>query len=358
MARVTLTSIKVHARQRRLFMAAIGDGAQYELMLEYNVEVHDCVENELMRPFYPNGLEAAADRARGWPTVEYPSEALNACSRFFLRHQSLWIVPADAASVGSDSGGLPFEPLLTPYRRQLKTEDGVVRVFVHQFNGVSPFAPQPVRRPLSQRLDIRVYHQQTEVYIVEDLPQFANLFKVFVREAPHVHYLLKQVYRCTDPPSSFEREVTLLAGLPPHPNIVRLHGLVGSRARGPDADVVLDGMLLTLVDGRNLGTFSEATAVQQARWVSDIRRALDFLHGLSPPRVWGDGKPWNVVISSDDDRAVLVDFGGGATPGWVDAELADTIAGDEQAFGRLVDFIHSLSVVVDSDAPSVAPLTG
>lgn len=81
------------------------------------------------------------------------------------------------------------------------------------------------------------------------------------------------------------------------------------------------------VDGPNLGEVTKATTAQKAWWTIDIRSVLDYLHGLSPHRIWGDVKPWNVVTFSDDDRAVLVDFGRGASLGWVYALLANTCAG-------------------------------
>lgn len=51
--------------------------------------------------------------------------------------------------------------------------------------------------------------------------------------------------------------------------------------------------------------------------------------------IWGDGKPDNVLINSKTDDSWLIDFGGSFTEGWVDVELKETLAGDEQALGKI-----------------------
>ena len=55
--------------------------------------------------------------------------------------------------------------------------------------------------------------------------------------------------------------------------------------------------------------------------------------------IWGDGKPDNILIHDKIDDAWVIDFGGGYTKGWVDEELQETLEGDEQALGRIHDFL-------------------
>lgn len=72
------------------------------------------------------------------------------------------------------------------------------------------------------------------------------------------------------------------------------------------------------------------------KWLDQITRSIKGLHTCGV--VWGDVKPDNVLIDSQDD-AYLIDFGGGYTRGWVDQELANTVEGDLQGLQRLSEFL-------------------
>src|SRR5262249_17783499 len=61
------------------------------------------------------------------------------------------------------------------------------------------------------------------------------------------------------------------------------------------------------------------SAERRQKWASQIREAVDQLHGVGV--IWGDGKGSNVIVD-EKDNAWLIDFGGGFTEGWVDKELA------------------------------------
>lgn len=50
--------------------------------------------------------------------------------------------------------------------------------------------------------------------------------------------------------------------------------------------------------------------------------------------VWGDVKPDNVLVNAEDD-AVVIDFGGGFAPKWVDQALENTKDGDDQGVSRI-----------------------
>ena len=69
------------------------------------------------------------------------------------------------------------------------------------------------------------------------------------------------------------------------------------------------------------------------KWADQIRDAIEYLHDKE--LVWGDAKPANVLINADGN-AVLIDFGGGATRGWVDSENYETYHSDLQGLERIV----------------------
>lgn len=87
------------------------------------------------------------------------------------------------------------------------------------------------------------------------------------------------------------------------------------------------------------------------RWAQQLRESADALHALG--LVWGDGKPGNLVVGVGEAHNVtgaghgeeeapsgdlwLIDFGGGWTDGWVDADKEDTMEGDEQAIRKILD---------------------
>ncbi|KAK4098290.1 hypothetical protein N658DRAFT_509630 [Parathielavia hyrcaniae] len=71
------------------------------------------------------------------------------------------------------------------------------------------------------------------------------------------------------------------------------------------------------------------------RWARQIRDTVAALHEAGI--VWGDVKRDDVLIDVHGD-AWIVDFGGGRTEGWVDADTAGTVDG---AIGRISEFIAS-----------------
>ncbi|TVY87562.1 hypothetical protein LAWI1_G005477 [Lachnellula willkommii] len=89
---------------------------------------------------------------------------------------------------------------------------------------------------------------------------------------------------------------------------------------------------------KNTNTNTEiVTPERRRKWAEQIRRNIALLHDIGV--LWGDGKPENVLIHSGTDDCYLVDFGGSWTDGWVDAELRETEAGDEQALTRILYFL-------------------
>lgn len=90
--------------------------------------------------------------------------------------------------------------------------------------------------------------------------------------------------------------------------------------------------------GRSL-TDADVSVVPEATrqgWAAQIRGTLDWLHIIG--LVWGDGKLENVIIDKDD-QAWLIDLTGDWTRGWVDADVAGTVEGDDQALQNLRKFL-------------------
>jgi hypothetical protein len=103
--------------------------------------------------------------------------------------------------------------------------------------------------------------------------------------------------------------------------------------------------LRALLDGVERGTIApdEATAALRQKWATQIRDTLAELHSLGI--LWLDIKTDNVLIDEDGD-AVVVDFGGGNTVGWVDRDKYGSMEGEMQGLGKIM---VALGVEANSD---------
>ncbi|KAF5010164.1 hypothetical protein FDECE_3657 [Fusarium decemcellulare] len=116
--------------------------------------------------------------------------------------------------------------------------------------------------------------------------------------------------------------------------VSRLHGLV------QDESGQVLGLFLTYIDCRRL-TLSCAvkpdtpTALRE-KWMAQLQGSVGELHKAGV--FWGDVKPDNVLIDSNQD-AWVVDFGGGYTEGWVPRELTGTMDGDRLGLEKIAEFI-------------------
>ncbi|RWA12174.1 hypothetical protein EKO27_g2925 [Xylaria grammica] len=94
----------------------------------------------------------------------------------------------------------------------------------------------------------------------------------------------------------------------------------------------------TMLTSRLAGILKEKRGereIQQStksKWAEQIKSSLQQLHAYGV--VWGDAKPDNVMIDSNND-AVIIDFGGGYTHGYVTLELMETVEGDWVGFEQL-----------------------
>ncbi|KAK0709129.1 hypothetical protein B0T26DRAFT_754385 [Lasiosphaeria miniovina] len=82
------------------------------------------------------------------------------------------------------------------------------------------------------------------------------------------------------------------------------------------------GLLLTPIDIKAAGPLSCCISPIGTRWATQIEAAVSALHKAGI--VWGDVKAENVLVDRDDN-AWIIDFGGGYTRGWLDADLAGTV---------------------------------
>jgi serine/threonine protein kinase len=77
----------------------------------------------------------------------------------------------------------------------------------------------------------------------------------------------------------------------------------------------------------------EATTALRQKWAAQIRDTLAVLHSLGI--LWLDIKTDNVLIDDDGD-AVVLDFGGGNTVGWVDHDKYGTMEGELQGLAKIM----------------------
>lgn len=97
--------------------------------------------------------------------------------------------------------------------------------------------------------------------------------------------------------------------------------------------------LQALLDGVARGTIpaDEATPSLRRKWAMQIRKTLRGLHNLGI--LWRDIKTNNVLIDENGD-AVVLDFGGGNTLGWVDPDKYGTMEGEEQGLGKIMEALN------------------
>lgn len=140
---------------------------------------------------------------------------------------------------------------------------------------------------------------------------------------------------------SMQREISLLqqiaeAKFNPRLRTPTLLGLVSSEN---DSSLII-GLLMDYINSR----FSDLSSIEiesipqvtRGKWAKQISDDLGRLHrsGL----VWGDAKAGNVVLDKESNPWII-DFGGGSTVGWVDANLANSVPGDLQGLQQIRRFL-------------------
>lgn len=93
----------------------------------------------------------------------------------------------------------------------------------------------------------------------------------------------------------------------------------------------------TTLDPVMEGKAGEVTLSTKRKWMAQIENTVAELHKKNI--IWGDAKPGNIIIDTDDN-AWLIDFGGGFTEPWVGLEQYETREGDLQALKRIRDILQ------------------
>ena len=123
-----------------------------------------------------------------------------------------------------------------------------------------------------------------------------------------------------------------------HPNIIRFIGPVEPAGLKDK----IEGIIIEYIpNAKSLQDIEFIAPVECKKWTMQIQDAIEYLHRKG--FVWGDAKVENVLIG-EDNNVVLVDFGGGFTPGWVEQGNSDTMRGDWQGFERIVEFMKRKDV--------------
>lgn len=108
-----------------------------------------------------------------------------------------------------------------------------------------------------------------------------------------------------------------------------------------DAQKAIMGILLHRIEEDTTLEFAvQPETPQDVRksWIEQLQQTLWALH--EQDIVWGDAKNSNVLIDVNGD-AWVIDFGGGYTRGWVDADDSGTIAGDLEGLEKIMHFIKT-----------------
>jgi hypothetical protein len=98
---------------------------------------------------------------------------------------------------------------------------------------------------------------------------------------------------------------------------------------------VISGFLTHIIGYRSSlqsPSAQKAPLEQRQTWYKVIVDTVTALHEVGI--IWGDVKPDNIMIDRDN-KAWVIDFGGGYTEGWVDEDKQQTVEGDLQGLQRI-----------------------
>ena len=291
------------------------NGVRYHLFLQYNNEYPDCLGNKYLQKCYDAFEQQDFDRCEA---------CVYDCMELFWP----FIQKADADRERERKPGKDLSQAKDNIiaKIELKIVDGRLRAFEHHEH-----FKYPLTAPVENRFSSLNAFSKDEVEHVVEIDY--EIHKVRIGET---EYCKKTVYRRSE--SSFIREIETLSRIPcgGHLNVVKLIGVVDA------GEGTIDGMVLGLILGNPLSEVVSPSSSQKEKWKRQISETISFLHGIGV--VWGDVKPANILIDEKTDDAVLIDFGGGSTKGWVDHHLTETTQGDLQGLNRIIRYLDNLNI--------------
>ena len=209
---------------------------------------------------------------------------------------------------------------------QAITHDGVLQVIEH-----TRHIKYPINNPIDNVFpDLPIFPASA----IETLGEIvSHISKIKIHDSL---YCLKSIHRGAGE-RALKRELFVLPRCS-HPNIIRFIGLV----EPADQKDKVEGIVIEYIENaKSIRDAESITPIECERWSRQIRAAIEYLHGEG--FVWGDSKADNVLIRENGD-VVLVDFGGGFTPGWIEQKYSDSVRGDWQGFERIVEFMKMKTV--------------
>lgn len=298
-------------------------GIRYALVVEHNARIEKCVENDILEAIYGCFDEEAA--TTGDIFRSKIDGALNSgMDAFWTYLKEDYARRESCAGLMEPYGALDFDRA-DHHSIQLKTLDGGdVRCVAGYTRDESAFRPKPNVYP-----QYRTFHRK-DVEVIEKITEC--VFKVRIEGNV---YCLKGGRRDIDETiRKFSSLFSSLTAVAPIPYVAGMVGLV------TNDDEKIIGYVSAYIEGQTLNEVSEACESQKKKWKHQLRCALQWLHERGI--VWGDAKPDNIIVDRNDDGVMLIDFDGGGTDGWVDAEVCGSKRGDLQAEQRIREFIDSL----------------
>ncbi|PWY93935.1 hypothetical protein BO94DRAFT_509921 [Aspergillus sclerotioniger CBS 115572] len=121
--------------------------------------------------------------------------------------------------------------------------------------------------------------------------------------------------------------------------VPRVYELVKGQEDHTDSTNI-SGILLEYIEHR--GTLADIDMDDtpwhvREKWIEQFQSMIGRLHAAGI--VWGDAKPDNVLVDANGEDLWVVDFEGGVTEGWVDADKAESREGDLQGVLRIMGFL-------------------
>jgi len=298
-------------------------GIRYALVVEHNACIDQCVENDILEAIYRcfdeedaitgdafrSKIDGALTTGMGafWTYLKEDYARRKSCGDVMEPYDALDFDRADHHSI------------------QLKTFDGgEVRCVAGNTRDESAFRPKPNVYP-----QYRTFHRR-DVEVIEKITEC--VFKV--RIEGNVYCLKGGRLDIDEAIGKFSSLFSSLTAVALIPYVAGMVGLV------TNDDEKIIGYVSAYIEGQTLCEVTEACESQKKKWKHQLRCALQWLHERGI--VWGDAKPDNIIVDRKDDGLMLIDFDGGGTDGWVDAELCGSKRGDLQAEKHIQEFIDSL----------------